>query len=133
MTSKHAGSCLCGAVRYEIEGGFDRFFLCHCTHCRKDSGSAHTANLFSATARLTWLAGEDKLTVFKLPGTRHARCFCAVCGSALPLQVPGLLVVPAGSLDGDFGLRPQAHLFTASRADWDSALETLPGFERLPY
>lgn len=132
MEDKHSGSCLCGAVRYEVVGAFERFYLCHCSHCRKDSGSAHAANLFSSSATLRWLAGRDKVSTFRLPGTRHARSFCSVCGSALPLEAPGMLVVPAGSLDGALGIRPDAHLFTASRADWDRALETLPGFEGFP-
>jgi hypothetical protein len=41
----HAGSCLCGAIAFEIAGSFESFYLCHCEHCRKDSGSAFAANL----------------------------------------------------------------------------------------
>lgn len=134
MIEKHTGSCLCGEARFEVEGAFERFFLCHCEHCRKDTGSAHAANLFSSTARLTWLSGQEKVREFTLPSTRHARCFCSICGSALPsLQAGGaLLVVPAGSLDSEIALRPDAHLFTASRASWDNALESLPAHERFP-
>lgn len=130
----HTGQCLCGAVRFEIRGDFEAFFLCHCSHCRKGSGSAHSANLFSKSATLRWLSGEAQVTAFQLAGTRHARSFCATCGSALPsLQMNGtLLVVPAGSLDGDVPLRPQGHLFTESRADWDEALEELPQFPTVP-
>lgn len=132
--STHIGSCLCGAVAYEIDGDFESFYLCHCDHCRKDSGSAHSANLFSSTASLKWLRGENKVTRFTLPSTRHSRSFCSICGSAVPgLQMDGaLLVVPAGSLDGDVSIRPSAHLFTASRANWDQALEAIPSVERLP-
>ena len=134
MGGKHAGSCLCGQVHFEVEGDFEQFFLCHCEHCRKDTGSAHAANLFSSTAKLTWLRGQDKVTSFTLPSTRHSRCFCSVCGSALPsLQNAGaLLVVPAGSLDGDVRVRPNAHIFLSSKADWDRSLESLPSFEGLP-
>lgn len=57
MSQQHSGSCLCGAVRFTVQGAFEHFYLCHCEYCRKDSGSAHGANLFSATARLQWLAG----------------------------------------------------------------------------
>ena len=95
----HSGSCLCGTVKYEIEGDFESFYLCHCRHCQKDTGSAHAANLFSQSAELTWLAGADAVTSFMLPGTRHNRSFCKLCGSALPSnQIAGLLVVPAGGL-----------------------------------
>lgn len=132
--NRHPGACLCGSVRFEVHGDFEHFYLCHCTRCRKNSGSAHSANLFSRTATLHWLSGEDRVTRFTLPHTRHSRAFCSLCGSALPvLQMEGrLLVVPAGSLDQDAGLKPDAHLFTASRAGWDRALEQLPGFPHYP-
>ena len=134
MSEVHAGSCLCGQVRFEVDGDFERFFLCHCRRCRKNSGSAHAANLFSSTARLTWLGGQDRVTAFTLPGTRHARSFCSVCGSALPCVQAGgaLLMVPAGSLDGSVGIRPNAHIFASSRANWDDALEAVPSFAGFP-
>jgi hypothetical protein len=134
MTTRHYGSCLCGAVRFEVEGSFERFFLCHCSFCRKDTGSAHGANLFSTTARLTWLAGEDQVTTYHLPSTRHAKSFCKTCGSALP-RLPtdaSALVVPAGSLESPVTIRPDAHIFVASRADWDRELESVPMIDRLP-
>lgn len=130
----HSGSCLCAAVRFEVVGDFESFYLCHCDYCRKDTGSAHAANLFSTTASLKWLAGENKVSTFTLPATRHSRSFCSICGSALPhLQMSGaLLVVPAGSLDSDMAMRPVAHIFTASRATWDSELEGVPSVKGLP-
>jgi hypothetical protein len=131
---KHFGSCLCGAVRFEVEGDFEQFYLCHCEYCRKDTGSAHAANLFSSTATVKWLSGESQVTLFNLPSTRHAKCFCSICGSALPrarLQEEPL-VVPAGSLDSDVPVRPSAHIFAASKASWDEALEKVPMLERLP-
>lgn len=132
MDSKFEGSCLCGEVRYTIEGSFERFYLCHCSHCRKDTGSAHAANLFSSTARLTWLSGEGAVTTYRLPETRHARSFCAICGSALPLPGTGMLVVPAGSLDTDIAIAPDGNIFTASRASWDHDLDTAPAFASFP-
>ena len=134
MSTTHRGSCLCGAVRFEVDGDFAHFFLCHCTYCRKDTGSAHAANLFSTTAKLRWLAGEERVSSFDLPSTRHTRSFCATCGSALPKVQDGgaLLAVPAGSLDTPLAIRPTAHLFVASRADWDHDLDTAPMLAGLP-
>lgn len=134
MSASHNGSCLCGAARFEVSGDFQSFFLCHCSRCRKDSGSAHGANLFSTEARLDWLSGEEKVRTFQLPETRHQRSFCADCGSALPgLQMDGaLLVVPAGSLDSPLPMRPNAHINVASRADWDEHLEQIPRLDGLP-
>lgn len=134
MNTAHTGSCLCGAVRYEVDGPFEHFYLCHCQHCRKDTGSAHAANLFSTQATLRWLSGHDKTTSFTLPGTRHSRSFCSVCGSALPgVQMEGkLVVVPAGSLDSPVERIPDAHLFIASKANWDHELEQVPKRQTYP-
>lgn len=96
--------------------------------------SAHAANLFSSTATLKWIAGEDKVSQFNLPATRHGKSFCCTCGSALPLmQMDGqLLVVPAGSLNSQVLIRPNAHIFVSSKASWDEALEKAPAFDKFP-
>lgn len=132
MTDTHLGSCLCGAVRFSIEGAFDHFYLCHCTRCRKDSGSSHSANLFSSSAKLAWLSGSDKVSTYTLPETQHTKSFCSVCGSALPYSLGSLLVVPAGALTSDIDLPPDAHIHFASRAGWEQNLANVPSFERLP-
>ena len=134
MSSKHLGSCLCGEVRFEVLGEFERFFLCHCGRCRKGAGSAHAANLFSSTATLNWLSGQAKIKTFRVPATRHERSFCTECGSAVPcVQMNGtLLVVPAGSLDSAIDMRPDAHICVASRARWDQDLEAAPRLDGLP-
>lgn len=132
MSDKHLGTCLCGAARFEVDGSFDRFYLCHCGHCRKDSGSAHTANLFSASATLTWLSGADRVTTYTLPDTRHTRSFCSTCGSAMPYMLGTMLVVPAGSLSTDVGIAPDAHIFVASRAGWTRDLSDVPSFDGFP-
>ena len=133
MSEISAGGCLCGAVTFEIAGAFEGFFLCHCSRCRKGTGSAHAANLFSRSATITWLSGEDKVRVYRVPDTRHQKCFCTDCGSALPrVQPDGMLVVPAGSLDSDVHVRPNAHIFCASRANWDDHLEDVPKLDAFP-
>lgn len=133
MNAQYQGSCLCGKARFQIEGSFDSLYLCHCSHCQKDTGSAHAANLFSGTAKLIWLSGEDGVTSFTLPGTRHGKSFCRHCGSALPNMQPGpMLVVPAGSLDTPIDIQPSAKLFCASRADWVTAATKATEFAGLP-
>jgi hypothetical protein len=119
-------------VRFEIEGDFDRFFFCHCQRCRKGTGSAHGANLFSTSGRVNWLSGQSKVTQYNVPDSRHARAFCLDCGAAVPREHPGMLVVPAGSLDTDVHAPPTARIFTASRANWDNHLESVPAFDTLP-
>ena len=128
------GSCLCGSVNFEIDGDFDSFFLCHCSYCRKDTGSAHGANLFSSNAKLKWKSGQDLVKNFKLTGTRHTKSFCSECGSAMPIEVPesGFIVVPAGSLDEEISIKPTAHIFTASKAKWENDLDKVHSFEAFP-
>ena len=131
--TKHVGSCLCGTVKFEVQGDFDSFYLCHCRYCQKDTGSAHAANLFAQSAKLIWLAGVDAVTSFTLPGACHNKSFCRSCGSALPSnQLRGLLVVPAGCLDTEISVLPTAHIFTSNRAVWDEAIVDVPEFEGPP-
>jgi len=134
MSNKYAGSCLCGEVRFEIEGKFECFYLCHCEYCRKDTGSAHASNLFSSVAALTWLSGADNIKEFTLPATRHRKCFCGTCGSALPMMQKSRepLVVPAGSLDTPIHIIPNAHIFASHRASWDDSLEKIPTVAGFP-
>lgn len=127
------GSCLCDTVKFEVHGDFESFYLCHCQHCQKDTGSAHAANLFSQSARLIWLSGADAATSFTLPGTRHSKSFCKLCGSALPgTQIPGLLVVPAGCLDTRIDMVPTAHIFSSGKAAWNAAPGDVPEFDGFP-
>ncbi len=134
MTQIVTGSCLCGAVRFEVSGAFDGFFLCHCSRCRKDTGSAHAANLFSSAGTIAWLSGQDHVRTYRVAGTRHEKSFCSACGSALPRAQTGegFVVVPAGSLDSEIAIRPDAHILFASRASWDEHLEDVPTLDGLP-
>jgi hypothetical protein len=134
MDEKTTGSCLCGSITFEVSGPFESFFLCHCSRCRKDTGSAHAANLFSARAEITWTSGRDLVRTYNLPPTRHQKSFCSNCGSAVPsIQLEGtLLVVPAGSLDSAVDMRPDAHICFGSRAIWDWQIDDIPRIDGLP-
>lgn len=135
MIEIHQGSCLCGTITYEATGPFESFYLCHCKHCQKDTGSAHAANLFSTKADLRWISGKESIQTYNLPQTRHVKSFCKNCGSAVPnLQMDGkLLVVPAGSLNSEVSLKPTAHLFCLSKANWDNNLESIKKFDGYPH
>lgn len=134
MTNISTGGCLCGAVSFQIMGEFESFFLCHCSRCRKDSGSAHSANLFSSQAEVKWLSGQERVKTFTLAGSEHSKSFCAECGSALPIfqEKNNLLVVPAGSLESQVKIRPNAHICFSSRADWDNQLADLVKLDGVP-
>lgn len=135
MTDRIPGSCLCGAVRFEVWGPFEAFHLCHCSRCRKSTGSAHASNIFTGPDHIEWLAGIDSVVRFDLPtAERFAKCFCSTCGSLVPYvnRPRTALLIPAGSLDADPGVRPDDHIFCADRGAWEDAAATAPRFDSYP-
>ncbi len=132
--TKHKGSCLCGRVSYELSGDFQAFFLCHCTRCQKDTGSAHAANLFAQGSTLKWRQGECEVKTYLHPNSRHAKSFCQHCGSALPVVVESIhsVMVPAGSLDSPVPISPSAKIFMADCANWAIDFNDVACFEHMP-
>ena len=131
---QYTGECLCGACSYVITGDKPKaMFLCHCSRCRKESGSFCAANVFFKDAQLTWEKGADNISSFKLKKSRKQRFFCKTCGCPLPYQNEnGPLVLPAGSLNDDVLLEPTAHVFYESRASWEDKIADLKRFDELP-
>jgi len=134
MSQHHTGSCLCGQVSYELTGEFKKFFLCHCSRCRKTSGTSHCANLFAPGAELTWTSGAEHIRFYRHPDSNFARAFCQTCGSNVPIDAKarGLVVVPAGSLDSDLDIKAQANIFMGSKGNWDVDLNQAPCFDAMP-
>ncbi|ANQ21846.1 aldehyde-activating protein [Vibrio natriegens] len=134
MGKVHKGSCLCGRVKFEIIGEFQSFFLCYCTRCQKDTGSAHAANLFAQDSKLVWAQGETYVKTYQHPHTLHSKSFCQNCGSTLPTVAENIqcIVTPAGSLDGPVPISPTAKIFVGSCANWTKNLSQVPSFEQLP-
>ena len=129
------GSCFCGEVSYEISGNMGVFQYCHCSRCQKVTGSAHASNVFVAPDDFKWLGGEDHVCRYDPPETKYfATSFCKQCGSSLPwLSKSGkVVIVPAGSLDGDPGIRPSKNIFCGSRSSWYTAASSLPEHEEGP-
>ena len=129
----HTGSCLCGAVRFQISGDLAPIQLCHCADCRKAQGSAFGANIPTAAADLRFVSGEAALRAYESsPGKE--RVFCATCGSPILSRLtatPGTVRLRAGTLDAPTGARLGFHFHTASKADWweiaDDGLPRYPG------
>lgn len=129
------GSCLCGAVEYEVTGDPRRFYHCHCQRCRKSSGTGHASNVMLANATLVFSHGKSLIKQFKLPNAeRFSRQFCTECGAPVARLVPALdaVVIPAGSLDDSTPIKPQARIYWDSRTDWTCDGDTLPRFSEGP-
>ena len=126
----HQGSCLCGNVRYELTGELGDFGYCHCTSCRKASGSAHAANAPVARSSFTLTSGADTLREFESsPG--KSRAFCSRCGSPIYAYLatsPQILRIRLGSIDTPFTKQPQAHTWVSDKAPWEPIPDDLPQF-----
>jgi len=133
--AKVTGSCLCGSVKYTVIGKTKRFYHCHCQRCRKATGTGHASNLLiTPDTSINWSQGEENLSRYKVPeAERFYNCFCQTCGSPMPRVVPELnaVLIPAGSLDIEPPISPQAHIFWGSRAQW-SCQDDLPVFSEYP-
>jgi len=127
-----AGSCLCGSVKFEVSPPFAAFRYCHCSRCQKASGSAHAANIFVPELQFRWVAGESRVKRFDLPGAkRFAVCFCADCGTRVPHKVATTanVLIPAGVLDADPGMRPEMSIFWKSHAAWYVPVSDMPSHD----
>jgi hypothetical protein len=126
----HVGGCACGGVRYEVEGELEPIQLCHCSVCRKASGTAFAANIPVRAADFRLTSGEDLLRGFESsPG--KIRTFCSVCGSPLHSRtsaLPGVLRLRAGTLDAPVAARPGLHIYATSKADWWEIADDLPRY-----
>lgn len=123
------GSCLCGSVAYEVRLPFKGFVNCHCSHCRKASGSAYAANAVVDPEAFRWTKGESEIVRYDLPTARSfSVCFCSHCGSQLPHPTRSgqVVILPAGSFDDDPGTAPSANVHWSSRAPWCRQSEGLP-------
>ena len=122
------GSCHCGEVKYEVRGALLRFLNCHCDDCRKFSGSAFASYVAAASEGFRVVSGEDRIEAYaSSPGKR--RCFCKTCGTHLFVWAdnrPGMVILKAGTLDGDPGLRPDVHVWTSAKAPWHEICDHLP-------
>ena len=125
------GACLCGAVSLRISGEKSDIIHCHCSLCRKNSGTAYATNGFINTADFEIVSGDDCLTTFAFKPGRN-RHFCTQCGSPVYSsndQDPTRLRIRLGILTSDISERPISHNFVTSKANWEDLDEKLPRYD----
>ena len=133
--SQGRGSCLCGAVRYEIDDNLGIFQYCHCSRCRKFTGSAFASNLMVKPEHFRWLQGEESVGTYDLKEAKYfATAFCRICGSSLPWHSKSgkAVIVPAGTLDESPDIKPTKNIFCGSRGDWYVEPDALPQHDEMP-
>ncbi|UXH99969.1 GFA family protein [Photobacterium sp. TY1-4] len=127
----YQGSCLCGGVQFVIIGKITDIIHCHCSLCRKSSGTAFATNGFVKTADFRIEQGEGLVQHFEMkPGRK--RHFCGRCASPLFSSNeadPSRIRLRLGVLDSDIEERPLSHNFVTSKANWDSLDVDLPHYD----
>src|SRR5215218_7897914 len=129
------GSCLCGNIAFAVKGPFSAFRYCHCSRCQKASGSAHAANLLVPSDQFEWRKGEDRIRRYDMPqAERFSVWFCETCGTRVPHKIRTRedMLIPAGVLDQDPGMRPQNNIFWTSKAPWYTEPQEIPSFSAYP-
>lgn len=124
------GSCLCGAVQYQIDGLLNKIQLCHCQQCRKAQGGAFASNISVALSDFKITQGEGQLSVYESK-TREGkyRLFCSGCGSPIISKLdsaPDVVRVRAGTLDEPIDSEIIFHQFVAYKASWWDIIDGLP-------
>jgi hypothetical protein len=124
-----SGACFCGAVRYTVADAFAYALNCHCSNCRRTTGSAFKPFAGIARDQLSLGTGQDDLMTYGGASAHDAHC--RRCGSLLYSVVrDGAYVhVAMGTLLDAPAIRPTAHIFVGSKAPWFEITDALPQFE----
>lgn len=127
------GKCLCGDVEFKIRGFIPDFYQCHCSLCRKLSGSSSDTATFLNKEQFSWVKGEENIHSYKIK-TGYRSDFCSKCGSTVPYLMDNgkQYWVPAGLLDDAKDSHVVAHLFVGSKASWDTICDRGTQFEEMP-
>lgn len=128
----YEGSCLCGAIEVRITGSISSIIHCHCSLCRKSSGTAYATNGFVNVSELAVLDPNGKLGSHE-HNKGKKRHFCTVCASPIyssNVEDPTRVRIRIGILDSQITERPVSHNFMASKAVWDDPDSQLPRYER---
>jgi hypothetical protein len=125
------GQCLCRAVKIELVGEISEIIHCHCSLCRKNSGTAFATNGFINTSQFSVVEGKDKLRSFSFKAGRY-RYFCENCGCPVYSandDDPSRLRLRLGILDSDIDWRPMSHNFVSSKANWEDLDANIPRYD----
>ena len=117
-----SGSCLCGAVRFELSEAPDSASYCHCTRCQKRTGAAASPQARLVPDSFRWTAGEEHVRAWDPPDNGWAKGFCSLCGSQLfsrPQDEELPRSIRMSAFDTDPGVRPEFHQYVAYAATWE--------------
>ncbi len=126
-----SGSCLCGGITFSVSGLLPRLYQCHCSLCRKVSGSASNSAMLVQSDQFEWRSGETLISRFKRDSGFKSH-FCKRCGSPMPNAFDGGMWVPAGLLEQNDQLKVAAHLYVQSKATWHEIKSSAKQYTYMP-
>jgi len=115
------GACNCGAVQFEIDAPLSGVYICHCSICRRSTGSNGIAVVVVRNDQFRWTRGREHIATWKKPDANWQTWFCSVCGSTVPgANDATRMFVPAGAItEGGDALKVIHHIWVGSKAPWD--------------
>ena len=126
----YTGNCLCGGVRFQILDELEPIQVCHCSQCRKAQGTAFATNTPVQMTAFQLDRGAELLKSFEAsPGKQ--RVFCSECGSPIYSKknaLPDVLRIRPGLINEPLSVKPVAHFYTESKANWWLINDDLPQF-----
>jgi len=124
------GSCLCGECVFELKGQIGDVGKCHCSKCRKVSGTGSNAVHWAKPENVEWISGKEKIKTYSR-ADGWGTAFCSNCGSPLPLMDKNktMWFVPAGLLDQDPGVGVMGHIWVGNKPSWEVIGDDAPQFE----
>lgn len=131
----HRGRCLCGSVRYEVQGEPKIVAHCHCEDCQRLSGAGHSTGAMFAEDNFRLEGEVSRYQVQSENGNMVTRSFCPTCGSSLfgsNSGMPGFLTVSLGTLEDSSDFKPEVTVFARNRKSWDVMDESLATFDAQP-
>ncbi len=124
------GRCLCGNVRFEIDGRASSFWLCHCSKCRRGSGGPFATVVLCRANQFRFVSGESGVKQFESE-SGYRTAFCGNCGSPAPSPREGeeSMAIALGTLDDSYEGRLVRHIFVGSKASWWEINDSAPQFD----
>lgn len=115
------GNCLCGEVAYELDKDIKTIIFCHCSRCRKQTGSAFNSATVINKSDLTFIKGQQEISIYSCLGVN--RHFCSKCGSHLfssrDSDGNNTYRLRIGTINEPITPENRIHIYTASKANWD--------------
>jgi hypothetical protein len=125
------GQCVCGLVHWSYDATLATMLFCHCSVCRKHHGTLFATYVSGPLSTFHWRAGTEQIRTWQ-SSPAGKRSFCSACGSKVPNVGADQVFMPAGALEGELGIRPQAHLFVGSKPAWHMLSDGLPKYDAYP-